>query len=300
MNLVSRFVKKVLLLFGRKRYQSELDEEMAFHRAQAERELVSAGMSAEAARYAAMRRFGNTVRLKEQSEEIVGFRAETVVQDLRFTLRQLRKNPGFAVTAIAILALGMGVSVAMFGFADAALLQPLPYAAPNRLLSVGESAAAFPRSNLSYDDYQDWKRMNTTLSSLDVYTGTGYLLRGAAGAEPVPGNRVSDGFFRTLGVHPLLGRVFLPGEDQPGKPKIVMLSYSTWVERYGSRRDVVGQAVSLSGDAYTIVGVLPREFAFAPRGKVEFWAPLLDQNGCEKRRSCHNLDGVGRLRDGVT
>ena len=79
-----------------------------------------------------------------------------------------------------------------------------------------------------------------------------------------------------------------------------MLTYGTWVRRFGARRDVIGQAVSLNGDSYTIVGVLPREFAFAPRGNAEFWTPLLDKNGCEQRRSCHNLDGVGRLRDGVT
>jgi macrolide transport system ATP-binding/permease protein len=300
MNIVSRFLKKLSFLFGRARYQSELDEEMAFHRAQAEKDLVAEGMSPEAARYAAMRRFGNSTRLREESHEVVGFRIETVAQDLRFTIRQLRKNPGFALTTILILALGMGVSVAIFGFVDAALLQPLSYAEPNRLVSVDESAAVFPRSNLSYDDYQDWKRMNTTLSSLDAYTGTGFSLRGASGTEPVMGSRVSDGFFRTLGVKPLLGRTFLPGEDQPGKPKIVMLSYGAWVERFAARQDVVGQGVSLSGDAYTIVGVLPREFAFAPQGKVDFWAPLLDKTGCEKRRSCHNLDGIGRLRSGVT
>ena len=104
----------------------------------------------------------------------------------------------------------MGVSVAIFGFVDAALLQPLPYADPNRLMSVDESAAVFPRSNLSYADYEDWKRLNRSFSSIDVYTGNGYLLRGASGTEPVPAARVSDGFFTTLGVKPLLGRVFAP------------------------------------------------------------------------------------------
>ena len=99
----------------------------------------------------------------------------------------------------------------------------------------------------------------------------------------------------------MLGRDFLPGEDQPGKAKIVMLAYGTWLKRFGGRNDVVGQSVTLSGDAYTIVGVLPREFGFAPRGNAEFWTPLGDKNsGCEQRRSCHNLDGIGRLRDGVT
>ena len=111
---------------------------------------------------------------------------------------------------------------------------------------------------------------------------------------------MSDGFFSTLGVKPMLGRGFLPGEDKPGRAKIVMLSYGTWLKRFGGRRDVIGQSVSMSGETYTIVGVLPREFAFAPRGNAELWVPLLDKTGCEQRRSCHNLDGIGRLRDGVT
>lgn len=298
--MAMRILNKLTLLFRRDRFRNELDEEMAFHRAETEREFREAGMTANAARAAAARQFGNATKLREQSQEVIGFRVETVLQDVRYALRQMRKNPGFALMAVLILALGMGVSVAIFGFVDAALLQPLPYAQPGRLLSVDEKAIAFPRSNLSLPDYEDWKRMNTTLSSLDVYTGTGFLMRGATVTEPVPGMRVSAGFFNTLGVRPMLGRNFLPGEDLPGKPKIIMLSYGAWRKYFGSRQDVVGQSVSLSGDSYTIVGVLPREFVFAPRANAEFWAPLLDKTGCEQRRSCHNLDGVGRLRDGVT
>ena len=297
---MARFFRKLSILFGRGRFQSELADEMRFHREQVEQEFIAAGMKPEASRYAAARRFGNATRINERSHEVVIFGFETLVQDLSFALRQLRKKPGFAATAVLILALGMGVSVGIFSFVDAALLEPLPYAEPNRLLSVDEMSAMFPHSNLSYEDYLDWKRFNRSFSSIDVYTGTGYLFRTPSGAEPVPAARVSDGFFRTLGVRPLLGRDFLPGEDKPGRAKIVMLSYGTWLKRFSGRRDVVGQTVSLSGEAYMVVGVLPREFAFAPRGNAEFWAPLLDLSGCEKRRSCHNLDGIGRLRDGVT
>ena len=300
MNLMTRFLRRISLLFSRKQFAGELDEEMSFHRAQVERDLVAQGMSPTAAHSEAARQFGNPTLLREQSHAVVAFRAETVLQDLHFTIRQLRQKPGFSLTAILILALGMGVSVAIFGFVDAALLQPLPYADPNRLMSVDESAAVFPRSNLSREDYEDWKRLNRSFSSIDVYTGNGYLLRGASGTEPVPAARVSDGFFTTLGVKPLLGRVFNPGEDQPGRAKIVILSYGTWMKRFGGRNDVVGQSINLSGDSYTIVGVLPRDFSFAPRGNSEFWVPLLDKFECEKRRSCHDLDGIGRLRDGVT
>jgi len=297
---MNRLARKVALLFSRRRFRRELEEEMAFHRAQLEEELVAGGSSREAAREQANRQFGNATRLREQSHEAIGLRVETVAQDLRFALRQLRHNPGFAVTAILILALGMGVSVAIFGFVDAAMIRPLPYWQPNRLMDVAETARAWPRANLSLEDYKDYKRLNKSFSSLDVYTEMGYLLETHSGVEPVSAARVSDGFFSTLGVKPMLGRGFLPGEDQPGKPKIVILSYGAWRTRFGGNRGIVGQVVNLSGVAYTVVGVLPREYAFAPLGEAELWVPLLDPAWCEQRRSCHNLYGVGRLRQGIT
>ena len=300
MNALVRWLRKTALLFRRRDFDHDLQEEMAFHREQTAKEFEAAGIPPEAARYAAMRQFGNTTLLQERSREVVQFRAETVVQDLRFALRQLRRSPGLALTAILVLALGIGASTAIFAFVDAVLIRPLPYADPNRLVDVDESEAVFPRSNLSRDDYEDWKRLNTTLKSLEVYGGTGFLLRVGSLSEPVPAARVSDGFFRLLGVAPILGRDFRPGEDKPGQPKIAMLSYGTWMKRFGGGREVIGETISLSGEAYTIVAVLPRDFSFAPRASAELWVPLLDKNGCETRRSCHNLDGVGRLRDGVT
>jgi predicted permease len=300
MNALLRLLRKMAVLVRRESFDQELQEEMAFHREQAAKEFEASGITPETARYAAMRQFGNATLLKERSHEVMGFRAETVVQDLRFAVRQLRRSPGLAVTAILVLALGIGASTAIFGFVDAVLIQPLPYASPNQLVAVDESSAMLPRTNLSRDDYEDWKGLNKTLSSLDVYGGTGFLLRLGSISEPVAAARVSDGFFRTLGVEPMLGRGFRPGEDRPGQPKIAILSYGTWMNRFGGRRDVIGESLSLTGEAYTIVGVLPRSFAFAPRASAELWVPLLDKTECEKRRSCHNLDGVGRLGNGVT
>jgi macrolide transport system ATP-binding/permease protein len=300
MNALVRWLRKTALLFRRREFDQDLREEMTFHREQTAKEFEAAGATPEAARYAAVRQFGNATLLQERSREVVQFRAETVVQDLRFALRQLRRSPGLALTAILVLALGIGASTAIFAFVDAVLIRPLPFADSNRLVDVDESEAVFPRSNLSREDYEDWKRLNTTLQSLEAYGGTGFLLRAGSLSEPVPAARVSDGFFRTLGVTPFLGRDFRPGEDKPGQPRIAMLSYGTWMKRFGGRRDVIGESISLSGEAYTIVAVLPRGFSFAPRASAELWVPLLDKNGCETRRSCHNLDGVGRLRDGVT
>jgi macrolide transport system ATP-binding/permease protein len=300
MNPIARFIKKLSILVGGERFASELDEEMAFHRAQVEEELIAGGMTPEAARYAAMRQFGNATKLREQSHEVVAFRAETVVQDLRFAMRQWTKNPGFALTAILILALGVGVSVAIFGFVDAALLQPLPYASPERLMSVNESNVESPRWPLSHPDYLDWQRLNKSLSSLDVYSGSGYLLRTPSGAVPVQGERVSSGFFKTLGVRPMIGRDFYAGEDRPGGANVVVLSYGAWLHRFGARGDLVGQTVDLDNEAYTIIGVLPRAFSFAPSSNAEFWVPLNKFSPHEKMRTFYNFWGIGRLRDGVT
>jgi len=300
MNPIPRFIRKLSILFGQERFASELDEEMAFHRAQVEEQLIAGGMTPEAARYAAMRQFGNATKLREQSHEVVAFRAETVVQDLRFALRQWTKNPGFAFTAILILAMGIGVSVAIFGFVDAALLQPLPYPSPERLMSVNESNSESPRWPLSYPDYLDWQRLNKSFSSLDVYSGSGYLLRTPSGAVPVQGERVSGGFFQTLSVRPMIGRDFYPGEDRPGGANVVILSYGAWLHRFGARGNLIGQTVDLDNEAYTIIGVLPRAFSFAPSGDAEFWVPLNKFSPHEKMRTFYNFWGIGRLRDRVT
>lgn len=225
---------------------------------------------------------------------------EHVLQDIRYALRQLRKSPGFAVTAILILAIGIGASTAIFGFVDAALIRPLPYANPERLVDVNESAAIFPRSNLSYDDFLDWKRLNEVFSSFDAYNQSGYLLRTSSGSEPVSAVRVSSGFFRTLGVTPALGRDFHDGEDQVQAPQTAILSYGTWQKRFGGRKDVVGETVKLSDVTFTIVGVLPQSFQFAPQGDSEFWTTLRPEGYCNTRRGCHNLYGIGRLKNGVT
>jgi macrolide transport system ATP-binding/permease protein len=296
MNSTPGIFRKLALLLRRNRFRSELDEEMAFHRSQAEQEYRANGMSPRAARQAAARQFGNATRLKEQSHEVIGFRFETIAQDLRYAIRQLRKNPGFGATAIVILALGIGASVAIFGFVDAALIKPLPYQNSSRLTILFESIPLGPRFHLSYPDYLDWKRLNKSFSSLEVYSPFGFMMSNTEGTQKVDGARVSAGFFHTLGVSPVLGRDFYPGEDAQAKPRVVMLSYAAWQKRYGGRRDVLGQTVKLDGETNTIVGVLPATFHFAPAEPAEFWTAL-QPNTC---RGCHGLFGVARLKDGAT
>jgi predicted permease len=259
------------------------------------------GLPPKEARSAARRAFGNTTLIREQTHEAWGWAPlERLWQDLRYTLRQLRRSPGFALTAILVLALGIGASVAIFGFVDAALLEPLPYKNPNQIMAVNESSIESPRWPLSYPDFLDWRQSNKSFSSLDIYSGIGFLLRGGSGAEPVQGERVSGSFFTTLGVRPVLGREFTPGEDRLGGPNVVILSYRAWLHRFGARRDILGQTVDLDDNAYTIIGVLPRSFTFAPSGNAEFWVPINSLSFHEHSRTFYAFMGIGRLRDGIT
>src|SRR6516164_3938500 len=151
---------------------------------------------------------------------------DNLVRDFRFAIRQLSTSPGFTFTVVFTLALGICASVAIFAFADAALLKPLPYRDPARLVGVFESIALFPQSNLSYPDYLDWKQLNTVFSTLDVYQRNDAIMATREGPQLAFYGRVSDGFFRTLGVAPILGRDFYSGEDLPEAPRTILLSYA--------------------------------------------------------------------------
>ncbi|MGC2636386.1 MAG: ABC transporter permease, partial [Acidobacteriaceae bacterium] len=257
------------------------------------------GMTPREARRAAARRFGNDARLRDESAQTTSLWFESVLQDFRFALRQLRKNPGFAATAIVVLTLGIGAAVAIFTFVDAALIQPLPYTQPARLAMVYESNTLGPHFHLSYLDYLDFQRRNKVFTSLDAFGAFGYMLQTPDGPQPVHGTRVTAGFFRTLGVTPLLGRGFRPDDDQPAAPRVALISYAAWQHRFGGRRDILGQTVTLDGNVTSIIGVLPHSFHFAPAEPSEFWGTERSDGQCEKVRGCHNLIGLARLRPGV-
>jgi predicted permease len=288
-------------LLSRDQVDRELDEELQYHLDRQVDELVAGGMAPADARLAALRAIGRYEQRREECRDMRGLGwLEDLAHDVRYSVRQLRAHPGFASTAVIVLALGLCASVSLFAFVDAALVKPLPYRDPARLLAVYERVPSFEYSNLSYPDYVDWKRSNTTFQSLDAYDRSGFLLKSGGGTEPVRGARVSDGFFRTLGATPALGRDFRPGEDLPNGPRLVMLTYASWQQRFAARPDIIGSSVTLNDFPYTIVGVLPREFHFAPAEPAEFWTTLHPESECDLRRSCHGMYGVGRLKPGVT
>ena len=203
-------------LFSKAARERELADEIESHLQMHIDDNIRAGMSPEEARRVAVLKLGGVDQAKEayRDRATIPF-LESVIQDLRFTLRQLRKNPAFTVTATTMVALGIGASVAIFAFVDAALIKPLPYHDPSRLLYVTETTPEIPRASLSYPDYVDWKKLNTVFESLNVYNQRGYVISTPAGMEMVDGARVIAGFFRTLGVGPLLGRDFLKAKICP-------------------------------------------------------------------------------------
>jgi len=288
-------------VFRRKRRADDFAEEIKAHLELEATDLQSEGLSVEEARRKARFEFGNVSAVQERfylKDRAVWF--DNLARDVQFAFRQFANRPGFACTAIAVLALGIGVSVAIFGFVDAALVRPLPYANPHQLMSVNENSVDAPRWPLSYPDFLDWRNLNKSFASLDVYNGRGYLLRTSSGPELVQAERVSAGFFQTLGVHPLLGRSFSPAEDRLGGPNLAILSYGTWLHRFSGRPDVLGKTIELSDDPYTVIGVLPRIFSFGPAGNAEFWVPINKLTAHENFRNFYDFLGIGRLRDGVT
>jgi predicted permease len=294
---------RVLGIFRKDSVDPRIQEELETHIALAVADRVGRGMSEAEARRHALIELHGLAGTKERYREQEGIQAiEQFLQDVRYALRSFRKDPTFAVTATLVLALGFTAAISIFAFVDAALIRPLPYAEPNRLMFVTGTVQGIRLANISYLDYLDWKRETKALSSLDVHAGNGFLMMTDRGTELVRGASASAGIFRTLGVHPVIGRDFVEGEDAPQAPKVVMLSYQAWHSRFGGQHDVIGKTVTLDGSPRTIVGVLPATFDFAMRGGAEFWTPLQPGTAqdCLARRSCHNLYGVGRLKDGET
>jgi predicted permease len=300
MSLLRNVTSGLRGLFRREQVDRELDEELHSFLESAVEEKMKQGMRRKEALRAVRLERGALDATKEMVRSAGWeFFVESLCQDLRFALRQSQKHPAFALTAVVVLALGMSVSVAIFGFVDAALLEPLPYANPDRIMSVSESDTELPGWPLSYPDFLDWQSSNKSFSSFAAYTGRGYLLRTNSGAEPVQGERVSGSFFQTLGVQPILGRDFNPGENDLGGPNVVLLNYGAWVRRFGARTDAIGQTVDLDNQAYTIIGVLPRSFSFALSGNAEFWVPINTLSLHEHSRTFYSFFGIGRLRDGI-
>lgn len=224
---------------------------------------------------------------------------ETLFQDLRYGIRTLLKQPGFSMVAIIILALGIGASTAIFTVVNAALIRGLPYRAPEQLYHLWETTPQkeYARREFSYPDYQDYQQ-NQVFDGVAAYTGGGGILTGYGEPERIFSPGASANFFTTLGVEPFLGRTFQPGEDKPGAPRVVVLSYGWWQRRFGGDQNILGQSLTISGLPYTVVGILPPGFQFALR-PADVWLPYQPGEAQLTRRFMHGTNMIARLKSDV-
>jgi putative ABC transport system permease protein len=224
-------------------------------------------------------------------------------QDVRYGLRMLMKNPAFTIIAVLALALGIGANTAIFSVVNTLLLRPLPYKNPEQLVVIWENAThlGFPKNTPSPANFLDWQKQNTLFTGMGAFAERTFNLTGVGEPERLEGRRVSANLFELLGVKPILGRTFVPDEDKPGT-KVALLNESLWKRRFGSDPGVIGRALALNGESYTVVGVLPNSVRLPGFGnwRDQVWVPLAFPAEEAASRGNHFLEVIGRMKPGVT
>lgn len=282
-----------------KRLLNDLEQEIREHIELATQENMDRGMTPEDARYAALRKFGNVTRVKEDAREVWSrLWLEQLGQDVRFALRQLRKSPAFTVVVMLTLAVGIGATTAIFSFADLLLDHPVALRHLDRLVSVDETSADGQQALLSPANFRDIQVEMGSLQNLASYQEWTASLLSANGAQESNGVRVDQDFFTTIEVEPLFGRLFFSEEYALSKDHVVILGYAFWQREFAGDRGVIGKTLRLDGQSYSIVGVMPADFQFPPGG-TQLWIPLaLDNAGGERVHG--TLSAVGLLKPGMS
>jgi predicted permease len=289
-------------LFRRERTEKQLNAELRFHLEQQIADYVAAGMTPEEARRRTRLEFGGLDQVKEECRDVGAARFfETLIQDFRYGLRQLRRNPGFTAVAVITLALGIGASTAISSVVNGVLLKPLPYPHPNQLVSVSCAAPTIKMMDLgmsapTYFVYRDESR---TFHDIGLYTSGDVTVIGVAGPESLLALDATEELLPTLGVRPILGRLFTRADDQPSSPRTVMLTYGYWRSKFGGDRKVVGKTIDIDGKLREIIGVLPKSFQFLDKPDIALVLPIrLDR--AKRDVSGFIYRGIARLWPGVT
>jgi putative ABC transport system permease protein len=297
-------------MMRRKRMLVDLDQEIRDHIEIATQENIDRGMSPEEARYAALRKFGNVTRVKEDVREVWSLVwLEQLLQDIRLGLRQLRKNPGFATVAILTLALGIGANTAIFSVINSVLLRPLPYYDLDRLVMVWENNSQHPNphNTVSPPNFLDWQNRNTVFSDISFIFDERGNLTGSGDPEEVVVQNVSTNFFPLLGVNLLLGPGFTAENGQSGHDNVVILSYGLWKERFAGDPAIIDKPIVLNGHPLTVVGVAPKNFQwFIKDGSLtgarpQMWTPFVVPQAFHQHKQMGRfMTVVARLKPGVT
>jgi putative ABC transport system permease protein len=286
----------------------DIDAELKAHLELRIEDNLAHGMPVEQARRDAYLRFGNRTAIKEQvAGEDAALWLENLWRDLRVACRQLLKSPGFTITAIVTLALGIGANTATFSVVDAVMLRPLPYHRPEQLVDVVPQNSRFPQDfshNWSYPDYFDFRASNRTLAHLVSYHDTSYTMTGMSVPVHVDAQVVSWDLLPALGVQPERGRGFLPEEEKPGT-RVILISHALWMSQFAGDPAIVGRSVSLNDQLFSVIGVMPASFRFpmtAPENGM--WTTLAADkepgNTSTTNRGMHFLNAIGRLKPDVT
>ncbi len=299
---------RVRAFFGKDAMDSDLDEEMQAHLELAVDENMRAGMTQEEARRQALVKFGGVQQAREQHRAARGLPfLDVLLQDLRYTFRTLRRDAGFTVIAVLILGLGIGANVAIFSVVDTILLRPLPFQNPQRLVRIVDLTGKSGESSMTYsvDAYDQLRAQNHSYQDVAGYfafsTADNMNLTGRGVPQPITGIMVTGNFFQTLGVRPMLGRLFTKDELTLNGPNAVLLEYSFWKQHYGGDAGIVGKSIEIDKQPTRVIGVLPESFdfgaVFAPGSKVDVIAPLIED---QMRDWGNTLALIGRLKPGVT
>jgi predicted permease len=289
-------------LFRRKSVEQELDDELRFHLEQKAQEFAATGLTLDEARRKARREFGGLEQSKENCRDTRPVRViETALQDIRFGLRMLRKNPGFTAIAVLTLGLGIGANTAVFSVVEGVLLAPLHYFQPDRLVMVWENNPRFPRVWVSYPNFRDWQRSARSFQQMAAGIDQGVNLTGPGAPEHLNGEEISSGFFSTLGTVLTLGREFLPEEDRQGGTPVAIISNRLWRNRFEGSPAVLRKIVTLDGADYTVIGVLPVGFSIGQQ-HADVYTPLGrgDPLILNDRAAHEGIFSIARLKPGVT
>ena len=273
MRWLSEQARRLAMLFRGGHFDGDLQEEMRLHIELRRRQQVNDGLAPGEAMAAAQRKFGNATLLQEVSGDTWGWRwLEHFAQDLRYGVRSLLRTPGFTAVAVIALALGIGANTAIFSVVNAILLSPLAYRNPERLVTVLNVNA----NPVAAANYIDWRDQSTSFESMAAAEFSSPNLTGSDPPEHIRGLKVTQNLLPMLGVEPMLGRWFLPAEDQKGNEHEVILSHRLWQRRFNGDSAVLGKPITLNGEAFKVVGVMPRDFQFAPfwATHIELWTPL--------------------------
>jgi putative ABC transport system permease protein len=243
-------------------------------------------------------------RVSDKVESMTGSTAffGDLISDAMYAFRLMRRTPGFTAVVVLTLALGVGANAAIFSLVHATLLRPLPYTDPDHLVHLWDTkgTGVYEKFEASFPDFADWKQHTVSFADLGGYAATGHTVLGGEAPERIAAGRVTWNFFSVLGVRPILGRTFLKEEELAEGPAAVMLSHGYWQQHFGADPNAVGRTMSLDGTLFTIVGVLPADFNFAPIGGSLAWTPLRMDRDRATRRSNHWLNVIARLKAGVT